>query len=192
MSWGEVILNVLFYGFAAVGVGGALAVALSTNIVRSAFALLAVLFAAAAFYGIACADFIMAVQILVYIGGILVLIVFAIMLTHKITDVNLSNDSTHGPGVFFASLCMLFALVLIIVTTRWGPYEDYKAEQATVKRENAPAKILYPEQKPLSKDLGRGMMGPMLLPFEAISVLLLAALVGAAFLARKEIREDAP
>lgn len=190
MSWGEVLLNVLFYAFAATAVGGALAVAASTNIVRSAFALLAVLFAAAGFYGLACADFVMAVQVLVYIGGILVLIVFAIMLTHKIVDVKVSNDSSHGPGAFFAALCMLFALVLVVVTTSWGPYEAYKDAQAKVKRENVPQKILYPEQAPLSKEIGRGMMGPYLLPFEAISVLLLAALIGAAYLARKEIKEE--
>ena len=190
MSVGEIILNVIFYAFAGVAVAGALAVATSTNIVRSAFALLAVLFAAAGFYTLACADFIMAVQILVYIGGIMVLIVFAIMLTHKITDVKVSNDSAHGPVAFFAVLCMLFALVLIAVTTHWRPYDDYKDEQAKVTREDVPQKILYPKQTPLSKDLGRGMMGSFLLPFESVSVLLLAALIGATFLARKEIKEE--
>ena len=115
MQSSEVLVNVLFYVFAAIAVGGAVGVAASRNIVRSAFALLAVLFSAAALYALMKADFIAAAQVLIYVGGILVLIIFAVMLTHRITDVNVSNESTPGPAAFCAVLCLLFALVVIIL-----------------------------------------------------------------------------
>jgi len=115
MSSSETVLNVLFYAFAAIAIAGAVGVAASRNIVRSAFALLAVLFSAAALYALMKADFIAAAQVLIYVGGILVLIIFAVMLTHRITDVNVSNDSTPGPAAFCAVLCLLFALVVIIL-----------------------------------------------------------------------------
>lgn len=120
MEASEILLNVFFYLFAAGAVGGAAAVAVSRNIVRSAFALLAVLFSAAALYAIMKADFIAAAQVLIYVGGILVLIIFAVMLTHKITDVNISNESTPGPAAFFACLCLLFSLVVVVLSAgRW-------------------------------------------------------------------------
>jgi NADH:ubiquinone oxidoreductase subunit 6 (subunit J) len=119
MSTEEILVNVVFYLFAAGAVVAAIAVALSQNIIRSAFALLGVLFAAAALYAFMRADFVVAAQIIIYVGGILVLIIFAVMLTHKITDVHASNESVPGPAAVFASLCVLFALVVIIGTWRW-------------------------------------------------------------------------
>src|SRR5687767_11877827 len=120
MAASEILLNVVFYVVAAAAVGGSVAVAASKNIVRSAFALLAVLFSAAALYGIMRADFIAAAQVLIYVGGILVLIIFAVMLTHRITDVKLSNESTPGPAAFCACLCLLFSLVVVILfTAKW-------------------------------------------------------------------------
>ena len=119
MSIEEILVNVVFYLFAGGAVVASIAVALSQNIIRSAFALLGVLFAAAALYAFMRADFVVAAQIIIYVGGILVLIIFAVMLTHKITDVNASNDSVPGPAAVFAVLCILFALVVIIGTWKW-------------------------------------------------------------------------
>jgi NADH-quinone oxidoreductase subunit J len=283
-----VVVNVLYYVFAAGALGGAVAVAASRNIVRSAFALLAVLVAVAALYALLKADFIAAAQVLIYVGGILVLIIFAVMLTHRITDVNLSNESTPGPAAFCACLCLLFALVVVsLFTVRWkreadpvtlrvagtdaakGEYEltlrQYQADGRTglvrggvtfedrvvlqVAAAPAPPKALEVrivakaegspdvegsgpveggaarvelrglQEKPyrwtavflgagsaltadtplsadpdfvvakgLTKPAARALMGPYLLAFEVVSVLLLAALVGAAFLARKEVK----
>src|ERR1051325_6707690 len=120
----EILLNVVFYVVAAAASAGAWAVAASRNIVRSAFALLAVLFSAAALYAIMKADFIAAAQVLIYVGGILVLIIFAVMLTHRITDGKLSNDSPPGPGAFCACLCLLFSLVVVILFTATWPRES--------------------------------------------------------------------
>ena len=120
MGASDILLNVVFYVLAAATVGGAVAVATSRNIVRSAFALLTVLFSVAGLYAVMKADFIAAAQVLIYVGGILVLIIFAVMLTHRITDVKLSNDSTPGPAAFCACLCLLFSLVVVILfTAKW-------------------------------------------------------------------------
>jgi len=133
MSASEILLNVVFYVLAAGAVGGAVAVAVSRNIVRSAFALLAVLFSVAGLYAVMKADFIAAAQVLIYVGGILVLIIFAVMLTHRITDVKLSNDSTPGPAAFCACLCLLFSLVVVILfTAKWRR----DSEVATVKNKD--------------------------------------------------------
>ena len=122
MEISEIVLNVVFYVFAEIVVCSAGAVAWNKNIVRSAFSLLGVLFGAAALYAIMKADFIAAAQILIYVGGIMVLIIFAIMLTHRITDVKVSNESTPGPAAFFGSLG-LFAVILLVILSaaRWEP-----------------------------------------------------------------------
>jgi NADH-quinone oxidoreductase subunit J len=198
MSAGEFTLNVIFYALAALAIVCALAVCASRNIVRSAFALLGVLFAAAGFYLIAFSDFMMAIQVLVYIGGILVLVLFAIMLTHRIKDVNLSNDSTHGVGSILACACMAFALIFTVLSTRWPPYEEHKAAelakaQAAAEDPGLASAWIGPKEAPggsLTRSIGLDLTGEFLLPFEAISLLLLAALVGAAFLARKEVRRS--
>jgi NADH:ubiquinone oxidoreductase subunit 6 (subunit J) len=133
MPASEILLNIVFYVLAAGAVGGAVAVATSRNIVRSAFALLAVLFSVAALYAVMKADFIAAAQVLIYVGGILVLIIFAVMLTHRITDVKLSNDSTPGPAAFCACLCLLFSLVVVILfTAKWRR----DSEVATLKNKD--------------------------------------------------------
>ena len=84
---------VIFYAFAVLTVGSAAAVAFSSNIVYSAFALMGTLFGVAAMYVFLAADFVAAAQLLIYIGGILVLILFAVMLTHRIATVDVSNRS---------------------------------------------------------------------------------------------------
>ena len=132
MRASEFWLNVFFYLFAAGALGGAAAVALSRNIVRSAFALLAVLVSVAAMYAIMKADFIAAAQVLIYVGGILVLIIFAVMLTHRITDVNVSNDSAPGLAAACACFCLLFSIVLIVVALSRYMVDPFKREAEAV------------------------------------------------------------
>ena len=85
------ITAAVFYLLALVTVGSALGVALSRSIVYSAFALMGTLLGVAAIFVLLGADFLGVVQLLVYVGGILVLTLFAVMLTHRISDVNVSN-----------------------------------------------------------------------------------------------------
>jgi NADH:ubiquinone oxidoreductase subunit 6 (subunit J) len=278
MDAGELILNGVFYVLAIAAIAGAIAVATSRNIVRSAFALLAVLFSVAALYAVMKADFIAAAQVLIYVGGILVLIIFAVMLTHRITDVKLSNDSTPGPAAFcaakwrtdsevvrlggdgfevelrqyqadgatglafggsaFEESVVLSATVIsapdasktvdqVVIAavpgngkeaSKYFPYKgrdsvyretfDKLAEgdwhwsvrllgrEKDAKGGEVDKEWTFPSGKAdfsiyrgVTQPIALALAGPYLFAFEVVSVLLLAALVGAAFLARKEVKE---
>lgn len=170
MSLNELLVNAAFYMFALIALVSAYLVAKSTNIVRTAFSLLGVLFSFGGLYGLIRADFLFAVQILVYVGGILVLIIFAVMLTHKISNVNLSNESSaSSAGIMIIPMLFLVLLVPIMTITEYVQVE--------------------PQNRPLTGLIGTALFNEYLIPFEVISVLLLASLIGAVYLARKEVKE---
>jgi NADH:ubiquinone oxidoreductase subunit 6 (subunit J) len=159
----------VFLAFAAMTVASALIVAVSRNIIYSAYALLLTFFGVAGLYAFLDADFLAAAQLLVYVGGILVLILFGVMLTHKIRDINLSNDTANPiVGAVVAGLLFL-VLAYVSMRTDWNVVDRAAA--------------------PTTQEIGRAFMGKYLLPFEASSVLLLGALIGAAYLARHERKE---
>ncbi|NUN47805.1 MAG: NADH-quinone oxidoreductase subunit J [Candidatus Brocadiae bacterium] len=145
-------------------------VAVSRNIVYSAFSLLLTFFGVAGLYVFLDADFLAAAQLLVYIGGILVLILFGIMLTNKIRDIHVSNDTTNP--ILGAVVAAGIFLVLAYVSLRC----DWQVE------DRPPAATAH--------EIGRAFMGRYLLPFEASSVLLLGALIGAAYLARRSEKKE--
>ena len=147
------------------------AVATSRNIVRSAFALLAVLFSAAALYAVMKADFIAAAQVLIYVGGILVLIIFAVMLTHRVADVRVSN---RGLGRW----------PTLIVITIVGAVMGRALSVANWHHVDPAAPL------PTTYAIGDGLLTSYVLPFELASVVLLAALIGAVVLSRKELKDD--
>lgn len=160
----------LFYLIAFITVVSAAGVAFSRNIIHSAFSLMGTFGGVAGIYVLLGADFVAAVQLLIYVGGILVLILFAVMLTHRITDVEITNRSVGTiPGLFVIGV--FFALLVqTIRATSWA-----KAKE-----------ILY---APTAGKIGDLFLGSYLLPFELASLVLLAALIGAVVLSRKEIKE---
>jgi NADH-quinone oxidoreductase subunit J len=159
----------VFWIFALVTVASAGVVVLSRTLIYSAFALLFTFFGVAGLYVLLGADFLAAVQLLVYVGGILVLLLFGVMLTHKIYDLDLKSETTQlAPGVIVA-VGLFVILGATALRTQW----------AGVPRTPAPT----------TGDIGRLFMGQYLLPFEAASILLLVALVGAAMIVRR--RRDA-
>ena len=130
------------------------------------FAISAILFGVAGLYIYLWADFISGVQLLVYIGGINVLIIFGIMLTNRIASVRLSQTNLQqGVGGVFA-FWVFMILSLVISKTSW--YQMTSAEPSSTVRE-----------------VGTLLMTKYLLPFEAASILLLGALIGAAILSRE-------
>ena len=86
---------VVFYVFAAITVGSAAVVVLARSLIYSAFALLFTFFGVAGLYVLLGADFLAATQLLVYVGGILVLLLFGVMLTHKLYDLDLRSEVTQ-------------------------------------------------------------------------------------------------
>lgn len=158
--------NIIFYAVAALTVGAAILVAVLPNIIYSAVALLFAFAGVAGLYVFLSADFLAATQVLVYVGGILILILFAVFLSNRISDVKISN-----PGRFrlpAATICLVLFGVLSYVSV------------------STPFAVKTPVYHPTTADLGELLMTRYLLPFEVASVLLLAALIGAAFLSRPD------
>jgi NADH-quinone oxidoreductase subunit J len=160
----------IFYAVAALTVAGAAAVALSRNILYSALGLLASLLGAAGLYVFLSADFVAVAQVFIYIGGVLVLILFAVMLTNRIGEVNISNTSMGWVGGGLLSLLMLAPLLVVAFEVPW-------AVRAT-------------GGAPTTAPIGHALLQQWLLPFELASLILLATLIGAIIIARKEIRAD--
>ncbi len=160
----------LFFGIALLTIASALMVVTSPNLVHSAVSLLFTLFSIAAIYVFLYADFIAATQVVVYVGGILVLIIFGVMITNKIDDATIKSP-THNriPGII-SCLVVLYIQFMVILNTDW-----YRAEE--IVREST------------IKDIGNLLLTKYLLPFEVVSILLLAALIGAAMLSRKKVEE---
>lgn len=156
----------IFWVFAIVTVLSAVVVVLARSLIYSAFALLFTFFGVAGLYVLLGADFLAATQMLVYIGGILVLLLFGVMLTHKIYDLDLRTEKTQlAPGLIVA-VGLFVILSSVAVRTEWPSVE------------RAPAVT--------TEALGRLFLGQYLLPFEAASVLLLVALIGAAMIVRRQ------
>jgi NADH-quinone oxidoreductase subunit J len=156
----------VFYVFAAVTVGSAAVVVLARSLIYSAFALLFTFFGVAGLYVLLGADFLAATQLLIYVGGILVLLLFGVMLTHKIYELDLRSEVTQFPAGVIIWVGVTAILVLTALQTQWkvGPGRG---------------------PSPTTKEIGQLFMGQYLLPFEAASVLLLVALIGAAMIVRR-------
>ena len=146
-------------------------VVFSGHIVRSAFALLLTFFGVAGIYVFLHADFLAGTQVLVYVGGILVLLLFAVMLTNRIQDIRLSNESRGKVPAALLSMAVFLTLSLSALSVPWS-------------RHTLP-------DRPTTAPLGRTLLNEYLLPFEAVSVLLLVVMVGAAVIARRDWKADA-
>lgn len=160
---------IIFYALAAVTLVSAAGVALLRNILHSAFSLLGTLAAVAGLYLYLGADFVGVAQLLIYVGGILVLLLFAVLLTNRIGALKITNLST---GVLFAApaaIAVVALLVRVAVDTPWRTIESPAA--------------------PTTARLGDAFLREALLPFELASIVLLVALVGAMVIARRAVKE---
>lgn len=158
---------VLFYFCAATVVVSALTVVCSRNIVRTAISLLFTLLGVAGLYLCLNAEFLAAVQLVVYAGGTLILIVFGVMLTGTST---VQRYSPRRLEVVVASAIGLLLLAALLTAITRSPLAG-----------NGPA--VAGRQYAVGK-LGEALLGDYLVPFEVISVLLLAVMIGAAYLAK--------
>jgi NADH-quinone oxidoreductase subunit J len=145
-------------------------VALSRNIIYSTVALLGTFLGIAGLYVQLSADFLAAIQVLVYVGGTLTLILFAVMLTARIEDVRTSNTSrARLPAVLLVGLVLLL-LGMVANRTEW------------------PVQAATP--MPSTAKLGHAFLSEYMLPFEVGSVVLLGAMIGAVVLARRAVRRE--
>ena len=139
----------------------------SKSLLYSAYALLFTFIGVTGLYIFLWADFLAVVQVVVYVGGILVLIIFGIMLTNKITSVNISHTSMQKSMGAIVVIAFIGLLGFMILSTPW---------------------LVLPNAEPsdTTSAIGRLLLIDYLLPFEAVSLLLLGALIGATTLSRKD------
>jgi NAD(P)H-quinone oxidoreductase subunit 6 len=163
--------QIIFYVIATVTVGFAAIVAFSRNIVYSAFALVGALMGVAGIYILLAADFVAMVQVLLYVGGIVVLTIFAVMLTQGIGDIAVSNRAV---GRFAAFAVIVLAGAVMLYATLRTPW--HLASKIAVSS--------------TTYGVGDAFLGAYVLPFEVASMVLLAALIGAVVISRQDSGES--
>ena len=163
----EIILDIVFYAFALLIVVSAFVVVSSKNVMHSAFSLMFTLLGIAALYVLLNADFIAMTQIMVYIGGIMILIVFGNMLTTRITNVDVKTRNIQILPTAVLAAIIGGALCGTFWHTKWAVAETFDVEAT-------------------AGHIGMILLTDYILPFEAVSVLLLIAMIGAALIARRK------
>jgi len=161
--------DIIFYFFAVVTLVSGVIVVFSKNIIYSAFSLLFTFFGVAGIYVLLNADFIAVAQVLIYVGGILVLLLFGVMLTNKVISVDMKTGTLQTiPALLFIMGIFAPFLCAIVYMTDWKIVQG------------------VPETPSTAHSLGELFMTTYTLPFEVASVVLLVALIGAAMIARKD------
>lgn len=162
-TWQQILFSVI----AVIMAIAALRVVTTKNVVHAALYLVGTLLGAAALYVLLFAEFLAWAQVLVYVGAVVVLMLFGLMLTRApIGSSNFDNDQK-----WLAALC---AGALFGVTS-WIVLEAFEGQE-----------IDLASRKPQVEAVGEAIFSDFVLPFEVVSVLLLAALIGAVVIARKD------
>jgi NADH-quinone oxidoreductase subunit J len=158
---------IFFYIFGLLTVLSAFVVVFSRNIVHSAFALMFTFFGVAALYVLLYADFVAVTQILVYVGGILVLIIFGVMLTTKVFSVEMKTGTLNLlPATLFTAI-IAGVLIFVFYSTDWNILPDREWD-ATVY------------------EIGALLVNDFVLPMQVAGVVLLIAMIGAVMMASRE------
>lgn len=160
------VFDIIFYLFAAVTVISAFFVVTTRNIVHSAFYLLFTFFGVAGLYVLLGSDFLAIVQLVIYVGGILILLIFGVMLTNKITNVEIKTGTMQilpaavGVGLFAG------IVAAALLKTNW----------ITINNDVASSSARF---------IGSMLIIDYVVIFELLGIVLLVALIGAASIARK-------
>ncbi len=159
------VAQIIFYFFALLTVASAAIVVFSRSLIYSAFGLLFALVGVAALYVFLGADFLAATQMVIYVGGILVLLLFGVMLTHKLYDLDLKTETYQFLPALLVVAAVFLTLLGVMLRTTW-----HSQEQA---------------MSPTTAAIGELFMKDFILPFEIASIFLLIALIGAAMIVRR-------
>ncbi len=171
----DLLTQIIFFVFAAITVGGASYLLFTKNVLYAAFSLLLTLLGVAGLYVFAGADFLAVSQIMIYVGGILILLIFGIMLTNnkklerKNTQPNKILVEHHN--IFWAilvAILLFLGYLKIILEANFHIIGKQIHHGSTVSQ------------------IGVNLITDYVFAFEVIGILLLAALIGAVFIAKKE------
>ncbi len=158
------MIDILFYFFAGLAALSSLTILLTKNVLYAACALVVTFLSVAALYVLAGAEFLAVTQIMIYVGGIVVLLIFGVMLTNKLKGKALVTSS-HRPVVGVLVAIVLFAGLYYTIDSI-----DFNTTQAALPANNI-------------KSLGIGLMTNYILPFEVAAIVLLLGLIGASTIA---------
>ncbi len=180
------ITQIIFYFFAIVVVLSGLFVVSSTNLVRSVFMFFVTLFSVAGLYVFALADFVALTQIVIYVGGVLVLLLFTFMLSSKNA---LDGIERIQNGVWTsnrAQALVLATLFMGILSSTFFSIDFENLNWIKAAIDNRNVKLVTDND---IKNIGINLMSRYLLPLEMIAILLMMTLIGAAHIARKEPKQ---
>lgn len=157
----------IFYILAALIVGSGVMVVTLKNVFHSLLFLVLCFFSVAGIYVLLHAEFVAAVQVLIYVGAVTVLLIFAIMMTAKIysPSVRQLNEQVI-PGLIIVGAILIVTL-WALSRTAWNVSQDVLAGQST-------------------NLIGKSLLTTYVLPFEVVSVVLITALIGAIIIARRD------
>ncbi|MFN8521538.1 MAG: NADH-quinone oxidoreductase subunit J [Chloroflexota bacterium] len=167
MAAQDVYVAIAFYVIAALTIFGAVGMIVAQNLVRSAVLLIVTLGGAAAIYVLLGADFLGMVQLLVYVGAIMILMLFAIMLTPRQVDL---PSTTPGTQKIAAAITALVIGGISLATLLSHPWNV----------------LPQPASAPTSEPIGTLILSTYVLPFEIASVLLTVGMIGAIVIARED------
>ncbi len=164
--------QIIFYGLCAVITASALLILFTKNIIHAVYLLALVFLGIGGIFVVAHAEFVAVTQIIIYAGGVLILLVFGIMITNRSGGGKLISGSSNIIIAAILGICLFFLIVKGILEV---PFADQKL-------------FLFPQNNVITSTQGLGitLMSDYVLAFEVTGILLLIALVGAAFLAKKK------
>jgi NADH-quinone oxidoreductase subunit J len=164
--------QIVFWALAVVMAFAAIRVVTTRNVVHAALYLVGTLLGAAAMYVLLFAEFVAWVQVLVYVGAIVVLMLFGLMLTRAdIGKSNFDNDQR-----LLAAVCS----AAVFGVTSWVLVDAFEGQEISLARTTGTT----------TASIGDAIFSAYVLPFEVVSVLLLAALVGAVVIARRDTGDE--
>jgi NADH:ubiquinone oxidoreductase subunit 6 (subunit J) len=164
----ELFAKIAVYSVLLLSLAAALGVVLLPNIFHAALCLVGTLIGVAVVYIALQAEFIAVVQVLLYVGAVMTLIIFAIMLTHRMGDQAIPQTNRQSFPALVSLAAFVGLLSFLFLKTRWA---------------------FPPFRVPGQVDalaLGKALLGPYVFPFEVVSVILIAGLIGAVVIARKD------
>jgi NADH:ubiquinone oxidoreductase subunit 6 (subunit J) len=169
MPTDQIVQTVIFAIFTVMTLGGGLGVVSSRNVFHSALFLVLSFAGVVGYYVLLDAGFLAAVQLLIYIGAIAILILFAIMLSRGLMAEHQSQRNQQWWIAALVALLIFVVLAVVLWQVDWPVADDQALASPSVA----------------ISQLGQDLLGPYVIPFEVASVLLLVALVGAVILARE-------
>lgn len=189
------MIQSIFLVFSAIGLLAALGTVLSRNLVRAALWLVAFFFIIAVQFVLLEAEFLAAIQVLVYIGAVAILLLFGIMLTRNIQGDETTSTSLNAKLLFGGLSLALFAVLATAIVSHKGTPERPAWSKIQGRPDDEAGRDGFRTRKDtinnMAKTVGDEMMTRFVIPFEIAGLLLTVALVGAVALAR-QVGADEP